>query len=107
MLSHYNRHVFVCTNQKAAGKACCANTGGEDFFDYLKTRLLELDMFGPGKIRVSKSGCLGRCASGPCIVIYPESLWFRYESEADIDTIIETCLINNQIAEQLLLDNHV
>jgi len=103
-LSHYNRHVFVCTNQKPAGKPCCANTGGEEFFDYLKTRLLELDMFGPGKIRVSKSGCLGRCASGPCIVVYPEGLWFRYESEADIDTIIETCLVNNQIAENLLID---
>lgn len=103
-MSHYNRHVFVCTNQKPAGKPCCANTGGEEFFDYLKTRLLELDMFGPGKIRVSKSGCLGRCASGPCIVVYPEGLWFRYESEADIDTIIETCLVNNQIAENLLID---
>jgi (2Fe-2S) ferredoxin len=103
-LSHYSRHVFLCTNQKAAGKTCCANTGGEEFFEHLKSRLLELDLFGPGKIRVSKSGCLGRCASGPCVVVYPEGQWFRYESTADIDDIVDHYLINNQLVERLMLD---
>lgn len=104
-MNHYSRHVFVCTNQKPGGKPCCANTGGEEFFDYLKSRLLELGMFGPGKVRVSKSGCLGRCASGPCIVVYPEGVWFRYASEADIDTIIQSYLINNQVVEHLLIES--
>ncbi|MBL7480666.1 (2Fe-2S) ferredoxin domain-containing protein [Legionella bononiensis] len=95
---------MICTNQKAAGKQCCANTGGEEYFDYLKSRLLELDMHGPGKYRVSKSGCLGRCSSGPCIVIYPEGVWYSYTSLADIDQIIESHLIAGETAEQLLID---
>ncbi|WP_172463064.1 (2Fe-2S) ferredoxin domain-containing protein [Legionella moravica] len=95
---------MICTNQKAAGKQCCANTGGEEYFDYLKSRLLELDMHGPGKYRVSKSGCLGRCSSGPCIVIYPEGVWYSYSSLADIDQIIESHLIAGETAEQLLID---
>lgn len=103
-MSHYNRHVFVCTNQKPGGKPCCADKGGEDFFDHLKSRLLELEMFGPGKIRVSKAGCLGRCASGPCIVVYPEGVWFRYESQADIDTIVDDYLINNRMVDNLLIE---
>ena len=103
-MTYYTKHVFLCTNQKSAGKQCCANSGGEPFFDYLKTRLLELDLHGPGKIRVSKTGCLGRCASGPCIVIYPEGVWYSYTSFNDIDQIIESHFIAGKIAEQFLID---
>ena len=94
----------MCTNQKAAGKQCCANTGGEVFFDYLRSKLLEMELFGPGKIRVSKSGCLGRCSLGPCIVVYPEGVWYRYSSLEDIDEIIQSHFINNKIVPQLLID---
>jgi (2Fe-2S) ferredoxin len=104
-VSHYIKHVFLCTNQKMAGKQCCANLGGEAFVDYLKSRLLELDLHGPGKIRVSKSGCLGRCSAGPCVVIYPEGVWYRYTSTTDIDVIIDSHLINNKLATELLIDN--
>ncbi len=103
-MAYYTNHILLCTNQKAAGKQCCANTGGDEYFDYLKTRLLELDMHGPGKMRVSKSGCLGRCASGPCMVIYPEGVWYSYSSLADIDLIIERHLIAGETAELLLID---
>ncbi|KGP63265.1 2Fe-2S ferredoxin [Legionella norrlandica] len=104
MLSHYTKHVFICTNQKAPGKQCCANSGGEEFFDFMKSKLLELDLHGPGKVRVSKSGCLGRCSSGPCIVIYPEGVWYTYSSFVDIEQIIKSHLINGKIVEELLID---
>ncbi|HHF7366971.1 TPA: (2Fe-2S) ferredoxin domain-containing protein [Legionella bozemanae] len=103
-MAYYNKHVLICTNQKAAGKQCCANSGGEMYFDYMKSRLLELEMHGPGKVRVSKSGCLGRCSSGPCIVIYPEGVWYSYSSFADIDEIIERHLVSGSVVEQLLID---
>lgn len=104
-MTYYTKHVLLCTNQKAAGKQCCAGSGGEEFFTYMKSRLLELDMHGPGKIRVSKSGCLGRCSSGPCIVIYPEGIWYSYSSFADIDEIINSHLISGVIAQELEIPN--
>ncbi|APF04425.1 TPA: (2Fe-2S) ferredoxin domain-containing protein [Legionella pneumophila] len=104
MLSHYTKHVFICTNQKAPGKQCCANSGGEEYFDFMKSKLLEFDLHGPGKIRVSKSGCLGRCSSGPCIVIYPEGVWYTYSSFEDIEQIIKNHLIDGELVEPLLLD---
>lgn len=104
-MSHYTKHVFVCTNQKIPGKQCCANTGGEDYFEYLKAKLMEMDLYGQGKIRVSKSGCLGRCSLGPCVVIYPEGVWYRYASMEDIDKIISSHLVNNRPVPQLLIDN--
>lgn len=102
-MTYYSKHVFLCTNQKPPGKSCCANSGSEPFFHYLKTKLLELDLHGYGKIRVSKTGCLGRCGSGPCLVIYPEGIWYTYSSQADIDQIIEKHLIAGEIAKKLLI----
>jgi (2Fe-2S) ferredoxin len=102
-LEHYTKHVFICTNKKSPGKKCCANSGGETYFDYLKSRLLELGLHGPGQIRVSKSGCLGRCGEGPCVVIYPDSVWYTYSSTADIDEIIKSHLIEGNRVERLIL----
>ncbi len=94
---YYKQHIFVCTNQKKPGKTCCANTGGEVYFDYLKKALKKRDLSGPGKIRVSKSGCLGRCSLGPCLVVYPEGIWYTYSSTEDIDDIIETHFIQGEV----------
>lgn len=103
-MTYYDKHILICTNQRLAGKTCCANSGGEVFFQYLKTKLLELDRHGPGKFRVSKSGCLGRCSSGPCIVIYPEGLWYSYSCFEDIDEIIDSYLIEGKPVNRLLID---
>ena len=103
-MSYYTKHIFICTNQKIAGKQCCANSGGEPFFDYLKMKLREVDLHGPGKFRVSKSGCLGRCTDGPALVIYPEGVWYSYSSFADIDEIIDTYLVNGNTVRRLLID---
>ncbi|HAF87093.1 MAG: 2Fe-2S ferredoxin [Legionellaceae bacterium] len=103
-MSIYARHIFICANQKLAGKKCCANEGGQVYIDYLKDKLLEFGWWGPGKIRVSKAGCLGRCSAGPCLVIYPEAVWYRYQSFADIDEIITYHLGHEQYVEHLLID---
>lgn len=69
----------------------------------MKTRLKTLELHGAGKIRMSQSGCLGRCKRGPCLVIYPEGVWYRYASHDDLDDIIQTHLIDNGVVERLLI----
>ena len=102
-MNHYKQHLFICTNQKIEGKPCCANSGGEPFFDYLKKKLVAHELHGPGKIRVSKSGCLGRCALGPAMVVYPEGTWYTYASFLDIDEIISMHLIGGVVVDRLLI----
>jgi (2Fe-2S) ferredoxin len=102
-LTYYSKHVLICTNQKDEGKQCCARSGGKEFFVYMKSRLVELEIHGPGKIRVSQSGCLGRCASGPCIVIYPEGVWYNYTSFADLDEIINSHLVSGVVVQKLII----
>lgn len=64
---------------------------------------MELELYGPKKFRVSQSGCLGRCDQGPCLVIYPDSVWYSYSSYADIDEIIDTHLVAGNLVNHLLI----
>lgn len=100
-MNYYTKHLFICTNQKGLGKQCCAKVDSEAYFNYLKAQLKAQKLHGPSKIRVSKSGCLGRCDLGPCIIIYPEGIWYTYTSFGDIDEIIQRALINNEVIDRL------
>ncbi len=103
MTNFYQKHVFFCVNQKDNDKKCCQNAAASDFFVYARDSLKARNSFGPDKIRVSSSGCLGRCAKGPTIVVYPDNIWYSYANFADIDEIIESHLLGQKIVERLRL----
>ena len=103
MNSYFKKHVFFCTNLKTNGRKCCQQADACDMSQFAKAELKERDLFGPGKIRISQSGCLGRCSDGPCLVIYPEGVWYTYASKDDVLEIIDKYLCNNEIVERLLL----
>lgn len=103
MPGHYERHVFVCVNQKNNGKKCCAEGGGLEAGSHLKKALVEKGYHGKGAVRVTQSGCLGRCAKGPGLVVYPEGVWYTYQTLADIDEIIEQHLLNGRKVTRLLM----
>lgn len=100
-MSYYDKHVFFCTNQRAPGEACCANHDAQAMRAYAKQRIKDLDLAGPGKLRINSAGCLGRCDEGPVLVVYPEGVWYTYADKNDIDEIIDTHLLNNRIVERL------
>jgi len=79
----------------------CGDIGPEAAFEITKNRLKELDLWGVGKIRASKSGCLGFCDSSPVCVIYPEGVWYSYFDLDDVNKIIEDHLINDKIVKSL------
>lgn len=99
--TYYSHHVFFCTNQRKKGEDCCENFKSLDMRGYMKDRLKEKGLHGPGKVRVSSSGCLGRCELGPVIAIYPEAVWYSWIDETDIDEIIEQHLTNGRQVERL------
>lgn len=103
-MSLYQKHLFFCTNLKDPGKKCCADSNASEISAYTKSRLKQLGLHGGGQIRVSTSGCLGRCRRGPCLVIYPDNIWFTYNNEQDIDEIIQSYLIDGKPVERLLIE---
>jgi (2Fe-2S) ferredoxin len=42
-----------------------------------------------------------RCERGPCRRVYPEAVWYRYESTADIDAIIDEHILGGQPVQRL------
>jgi (2Fe-2S) ferredoxin len=105
--SYYQRHVFFCLNQRAAGEACCANHQAEAAFERCKSQVKAAGLAGPGKVRVNRAGCLDRCAGGPVAVVYPDAVWYSYVDLADIDEIVESHLKNGQVVERLLTPPHL
>jgi (2Fe-2S) ferredoxin len=101
-MAYYERHVFFCCNQRAEGdRTCCNRKGATQMRDYAKSRVKALGLAGPGKVRINQSGCLDRCEEGPCVVVYPEAVWYSYVDRSDIDEIVEEHLRCGRIVERL------
>jgi (2Fe-2S) ferredoxin len=99
----YQHHVFFCCNQRPPGdpRGCCNDKGATRVRDYAKRKVKELGLAGKGKVRVNQAGCLDRCEEGPCIVVYPEGVWYTYVDEADVDEIIQEHIVNGRVVERL------
>jgi len=99
---YYDLHVFCCTNVRPVGhpRGSCARKDAVALRDYMKKSAKEMDI---GRVRVNAAGCLDRCELGPVMVIYPDGVWYRYETEADIDEILGTHLQNGTVVERLKL----
>ena len=65
-------------------------------------RLRAKELGLPG-VRVNMAGCLDRCEFGPAMVIYPEGIWYKIATNADVDEILETHLGRGGRVERLLL----
>lgn len=99
---HFSAHLFVCGNRRPDGhvRGSCAAKGSEALRDYMKVRAKELGI--PG-IRVNASGCLDRCELGPCLVIYPEGIWYKIESSEDVERVLQAHLVEGGRATDLML----
>jgi (2Fe-2S) ferredoxin len=101
IMSYYQRHVFFCLNQRDDGRACCASHDAAAMQTYAKDRVKQLGISGKDQVRVNKSGCLDRCEEGPCVVVYPEAVWYTYVDRHDIDEIVDSHLLKGKIVERL------
>jgi (2Fe-2S) ferredoxin len=102
-MSHFEKHVFFCTNQRDNNESCCSDCHSPAAHAHAKERIKQLGLNGQGKIRINKAGCLDRCQEGPVMVVYPEGVWYTYLDNTDIDEIINTHLVGGQIVERLQL----
>ncbi len=98
----FDAHLFVCCNRRPDGheRGSCAAKGSEKLRDYMKARAKEL---GLKNLRVNSAGCLDRCELGPCLVIYPEGIWYKIETTADVDAVLQQHLVEGGRVEALML----
>jgi (2Fe-2S) ferredoxin len=95
----YEKHIFICANQKAEGKVCCGQERGmalvEKFREVLKENGLQ------GKIRAQRAGCLDECKNGPSLVIYPEGTYYKNVTVEDVERIVKQHIIKNEVLHDL------
>ena len=99
---YYRCHVFCCINERPEGheQGSCARRGAVRLRNYMKARVKEL---GLADVRINASGCLDRCELGPTVVVYPDGIWYRYESLEDVDEILRVHVIGGRPVERLML----
>lgn len=84
--SPYVAHVFVCTNDRGGVRKSCADNNSPLVKSELKAAINANGW--KGKIRISTSGCMGLCAKGSNVMIYPQKIWFSDVSPEDVGGIV-------------------
>jgi len=84
--SPYLCHIFVCTNDRNGKRKSCADNDSRLVRSKLKEDVNNKGW--KGKVRVSQSGCLGLCAKGSNVIIYPQNIWFAVVVPEDVEEII-------------------
>lgn len=102
-MSRYQRHVFVCINERPSGhpKGCCLEKGSAAVRDTLKSELNKRGL--SGLVRANNAGCLDACEHGVSMVIYPEAIWYGHVTKDDVVEIIDRTVINGEVIQRLLI----
>ncbi len=100
-MNYYRKHLLFCCNERKDKKLYCNRFNAKSMYRYAKDKCRKQNLLGANKICISESRCLGRCALGPVVVVYPEAIWYRWTNKADIDNIIKTHLLGGKIVSHL------
>ena len=101
-MENYSRHVLVCT-----GGFCSDNQRGRAIYSLLAT-LLQREglLFGPTRVKRGETPCLGVCAGGPIVVVYPDGVWYGSVTPQLLERIVVEHLKNGRVVEEAVFHRH-
>ena len=97
-------HIFVCTNRRPPGhpKGSCGDKNSEGVWDAFR-QVVEMNGLW-GKVRVTRTGCLGPCHAAPSLVVYPEGTWYKHVTIDDVPEILKSHINDGKPLERLVMD---
>ncbi len=93
----FAHRIHVCA---AAG---CRSSGGEKVASAFEDEIKERGQ--TEKIAVKRTGCMGLCAEGPMVIVYPDETIYGKVSPADVAEIIDS--LDGSPVERLSLDSEM
>jgi (2Fe-2S) ferredoxin len=98
----FDKHIFICTNQRAAGeKQSCGEAHGMALVAAFKKSIKDKNL--NIKVRAQRAGCLDVCIYGPTLVVYPEGIFYVGVELKDVEEIVESHIVNDTPVERLRL----
>ena len=57
-------------------------------------------LFGPDRVKRGETPCLGVCAGGPIVVVYPDGIWYAGVTPALLERIVVEHLRDGRVVEE-------
>ena len=96
VMEPYSHHVLVCT-----GSFCSPERRGRALYSHLAELLEREDLlFGPTRVKRGETPCVGVCAGGPIVVVYPGGIWYGGVTPELLERIVVEHLKNGQVVEE-------
>jgi (2Fe-2S) ferredoxin len=92
-------HLFLCADQTKP--KCCDKDLGLAVWEYLKGRLIELNL--EKRVGRTKANCLRLCMDGPILVIYPQGIWYKNVTIEVLERILQEHIFGGKIVEEFVI----
>jgi sirohydrochlorin cobaltochelatase len=88
------KHVLIC------GNVDCAERGSISLISHVRRLLIASGR--EREVRVTRTGCMGRCGEGPTVAVYPDGIWYRNMQTIDAEEFVHEHLIHDRLISRLV-----